>query len=311
MADGSAIEWTEATWNPTTGCDRVSSGCDNCYALTLAKRLKAMGAAKYQTDGDPRTSGPGFGVAIHPGALKLPYGWRQPRLVFVNSMRDLFHPGVPDEFIAEVFAVMFLASGHTFQLLTKRPGRMASLLASAKFLRLVGQAAAARAGSGTSAAVALPLPNVWLGTSIETQEWARVRMPALARTPAAVRFVSCEPLLGAVDLTQWLVDGSIDWVIVGGESGPGARPMHPKWVRELRDQCSDLETAFFFKQWGAHAPEEHGHSRGALAVVDESGAAVVATRAGGDAVRMRRVGKGKAGNVLDGKVWIEFPRVGA
>src|SRR5918996_720578 len=180
MSDRSAIEWTSATWNPTTGCDQVSRGCDNCYALTLAKRLRAAGNPRYQHDGNPRTSGPGFGLTLHPDKLDQPLRWRRSRLVFVNSMSDLFHHDVPEAFIRRVFDVMGKAGQHQFQVLTKRPGRMASVVRRVQ---------------------PEPLPNVWLGTSVEDQRWARVRIPKLLETPAAVRFLSCEPLLGPVDLS--------------------------------------------------------------------------------------------------------------
>ena len=231
MADRSAIEWTEATWNPTTGCDRVSAGCDNCYALTLAKRLKAMGSSKYQTDGDPRTSGPGFGVAIHEDSLTIPFRWRQPRTVFVNSMSDLFHAKVPVEFIRSVFKVMAATPRHTYQILTKRSLRLSRLAPN------------------------LPWPpNVWMGVSVEDSSQL-VRVDHLRNVPAAVRFVSAEPLLGrldGIDLT------GIDWLIAGGESGKGARPMDPAWVRALRDACLAGGVAFFFKQWGGRTPKAGG-----------------------------------------------------
>ena len=222
MADKTSIEWTEATWNPTTGCDKISPGCDNCYALTLAKRLKAMGNPKYQTDGDPRTSGPGFGVTTHGDALDVPRRWRSPRVVFVNSMSDLWHARVPAEFIYRVFDVMADTPQHTYQLLTKRPIRL---------VRMASQ---------------LPWPsNVWVGVSIETQSQAW-RADRLREVPSAVRFVSAEPLLGVLDLNL----SGIDWLIAGGESGLNHRPIDEQWVRSLRDQCSQAGTAFFFKQWG-------------------------------------------------------------
>ena len=231
MADGSAIEWTEATWNPTTGCDRVTMGCDNCYALTLAKRLKAMGAEKYQLDGDPRTSGPGFGVATHPDTLDLPYRWRSPRVVFVNSMSDLFHAKVPLEFIRDVFAVMADTPQHTYQLLTKRSVRLRRLAES------------------------LDWPaNVWMGVSVESGDRLS-RVDNLREVPAKVRFLSAEPLLGplpGLDLT------GIQWVITGGESGHGARPCDPQWVREIRDRCMHEGVAFFHKQWGGRTPKAGG-----------------------------------------------------
>jgi protein gp37 len=231
MADGSAIEWTEATWNPTTGCDRVSPGCDHCYALTLAKRLKAMGAAKYQNDGDPRTSGPGFGVTIHQDALVLPYRWRQPRVVFVNSMSDLFHARVPFDFVRDVFDVMRDTPQHTYQVLTKRSTR----------LRRVADR--------------LDWPgNVWMGVSVENTDHL-VRIDDLRATGAAVKFLSAEPLLGP--LTGLELDG-IDWVITGGESGHHARPCDPGWVRDIRDTCTATGTAFFHKQWGGRTPKAGG-----------------------------------------------------
>ncbi len=231
MADGSAIEWTEATWNPTTGCDRVSAGCDNCYALTLAKRLKAMGAAKYQTDGDPRTSGPGFGVALHVDALALPYRWRQPRLVFVNSMSDLFHAKVPAGFIRDVFAVIADTPQHTYQMLTKR---------SLKLRRMADR---------------LDWPeNLWMGVSVENEAHLD-RVDHLREVPAAVRFISAEPLLGPL---PGLSLSGIGWVITGGESGPRARRCEADWVRDVRDACADADVPFFHKQWGGIRPKSLG-----------------------------------------------------
>lgn len=264
-----SIEWTDVTWNPVTGCDRVSAGCDHCYALTLAKRLKAMGSAKYQADGDPRTSGPGFAVTTHPDALDIPRRWRTPRMVFVNSMSDLFHARVPVEFVAAVLEVIAETPRHTYQVLTKRPGRARRLAESGR--------------------ITFP-PNLWLGTSVENGA-VTDRITELTATPGvAVRFLSLEPLLGPVDLDRFLftrrcADGcscrhpddgdrnecacggecaewrpapEIDWVIVGGESGPNARAIHPDWVRDLRDQCVEAEVAFFFKQWGGRTPKSAG-----------------------------------------------------
>ncbi|MGW4121391.1 DUF5131 family protein [Nocardia sp. NPDC004711] len=232
------IEWTETTWNPVTGCDRVSSGCTNCYALSMAKRLKAMGAPKYQIDGDPRTSGPGFAVTIHPAALDIPRRWRSPKLVFVNSMSDLFHAHVPEAFIRDVFEVIASTPQHTYQILTKR---------SLRARRLANR---------------LPWPpNLWMGVSVENQD-TLIRAGHLLDIPAAVRFLSCEPLLGPVDLTAVLRsrhDG-IGWVIVGGESGPGARPVSQEWVRALRDHCVSAGVPFFFKQWGGRTPKQNGRS---------------------------------------------------
>jgi protein gp37 len=231
MADRSPIEWTSATWNPTTGCDQISAGCDNCYALALARRLKAMGQPKYQNDGDPRTSGPGFGVTVHPAALDIPRRWRQPRLVFVNSMSDLFHARVPRSFVREVFQVMAETPQHTYQILTKRSRR----------LRLMADD--------------LPWPsNVWMGVSVESSEQA-YRAVDLRAVPAAVRFLSCEPILGSLgdlDLTR------IGWVIAGGESGREHRAVAPDWIREIRDRCQDQQVPFFFKQWGGPTPKSGG-----------------------------------------------------
>ena len=235
MADKSAIEWTEATWNPTTGCDRISSGCDHCYALTLAKRLKAMGNPKYQVDGDPRTSGPGFGVQMHPESLDVPRRWASPRVVFVNSMSDLFHARITEDFIRRVFDVMAETPHHTYQVLTKRPRRLARL------------------------APTLPWPaNVWMGVSVEdsSESW---RVDELRKVPAAVRFISAEPLLGplgGLDL------GGVDWVIAGGESGPRWRPVEPEWIEELHERCTHVGAAFFFKQWGGRTPKANGRTLG-------------------------------------------------
>lgn len=293
MSDNSSIEWTDATWNPTTGCDRVSDGCDNCYALDLAKRLKAMGSPKYQEDGDPRTSGPGFLATAHEDALTAPLHWKKPRRVFVNSMSDLFHKAFTAEFIARVFAVMAMTPQHTYQVLTKRHARMRSLLSDPDwdFQGMVGAARYDLGDTDTLVPVpedpswGWPLPNVWLGVSVETQQWADVRVPHLVETPAAVRFLSCEPLLGPVDLTRLtmvkpeppykpgvylnalsghiigpdeLIDGRLNWVIAGGESGPDARPMAADWARRLRDDCSHAGVPFHFKQWGGRTPKAGG-----------------------------------------------------
>lgn len=231
MAARTSIEWTEATWNPTTGCDRVSPGCDHCYALALSKRLKAMGSAKYQHDGDLRTSGPGFGLATHPAALGLPYTWRTPRTVFVNSMSDLFHARVPIAFIARVFAVMADTPQHTYQVLTKRSVRLRRVAARLDWP-----------------------PNLWMGVSVEDSD-ALYRVNDLRRVPAAIRFLSCEPLLGPLD---GLDLGGIGWVIVGGESGPGRRPLDVSWVTGIRDGCTEAGVPFFFKQWGGRTPKEGG-----------------------------------------------------
>lgn len=257
MSDKSAIEWTDATWNPTTGCDRVSPGCANCYALNLAARLKRMGQPAYQVDGDPRTSGPGFALTLHPERVALPLRWARPRRVFVNSMSDLFHPDVPDAFIASVFAAMALGGRHTFQLLSKRPERMRAWLTRDNAEASVREAAYeldfGRAVT-TMDLTPWPLPNVWLGASVENARW-RTRIDELRETPAAVRFLSCEPLLGP--LGELDLEG-IHWVIVGGESGSRHRPVQPAWVTEIRDQCASVEVPFFFKQWGGLTSKSGG-----------------------------------------------------
>lgn len=231
MSDRSSIEWTEATWNPTTGCDRVSAGCDNCYALALAKRLKAMGADKYQTDGDPRTSGPGFGVALHESTLRQPYRWRNPRVVFVNSMSDLFHARVPLTFVQRVFEVIADTPQHTYQVLTKRSARLRKLADRLDWP-----------------------PNLWMGVSVE-DDTQLSRIDDLRSVPASVRFLSCEPLLGP--LPNLNLDG-IGWVITGGESGPNARELDRDWVRDIRDSCQLSGVPFFHKQWGGRTPKAGG-----------------------------------------------------
>ncbi|WP_084029027.1 DUF5131 family protein, partial [Mycobacterium avium] len=286
----SGIEWTESTWNPTTGCDRISPGCDHCYALALAKRLKAMGSAKYQVDGDPRTSGPGFGVTVHPRVMDEPLCWRTPRRVFVNSMSDVGHVHVSSVALARIWAVMALTARHEYQVLTKRPRRLAKMLADRDFVAAVAREAteiiartpahlgrwrldlggarvAGDSGRGCRWTIIKadrdnlwsppwPLPNVWVGTSIESDDYCW-RADVLRAIPAAVRFLSLEPLLGpltSLDLT------GIDWVIVGGESGPRARPMDLKWARLLRDQCAAAGVAFYFKQAGSVLARQWGCS---------------------------------------------------
>lgn len=267
------IEWTEQTWNPTTGCDRISPGCDNCYALTMAKRLKGMGAAKYQTDGNPKTSGPGFGIASHAQAIKEPLRWRKPRRVFVNSMSDLFHSGISDADLHLIFGVMAATPQHTYQVLTKRHGRMRSLLNNPQFAHMVFHRAKMY-GRPDTAPQTWPLPNVHLGVSVENQKWADTRIKALAQTPAAVRFLSCEPLIGPVRLYSGhgycpthegscppskLVIGLYrcpdlifpDWVIIGGESGPGARLFDPEWASSLISDSRQAGAAPFVKQLGS------------------------------------------------------------
>jgi len=214
MATGSSIEWTEATWNPVTGCDKISPGCKHCYAERMAKRLKAMGQANYLN---------GFTLTLQPHMLELPIRWRKPSTIFVNSMSDLFHKDVPTDFIQQVFGVMRRAHWHQFQVLTKRADRVARLDPELDWA-----------------------PNIWMGTSVETTKYVG-RIDDLRKTRAHVRFLSLEPLLGPLpDLDL----GGIHWAIVGGESGPRARPMKPEWVTDIRDQCARASVPFFFKQWG-------------------------------------------------------------
>lgn len=214
MSAGSSIEWTQATWNPVTGCSKVSPGCAHCYAEAFAERFRGVRGHPYEM---------GFDITLREDRLDLPLRWKSPRLIFVNSMSDLFHEEVPDAFIRGVFATMRDAAQHTFQVLTKRPERAAHLSPS------------------------LPWPeNVWMGTSVENQRWTS-RIEALRQIPAQVRFLSCEPLLGPLALD---LEG-IHWVIVGGESGPRARRMRPEWAHAVRLQCHEAGVPFFFKQWGA------------------------------------------------------------
>ena len=235
MATLSKIEWTETTWNPVTGCTKISHGCKHCYAERMSKRLQAMGMEKYRN---------GFEVSLHESALNEPSKWKGHSLVFVNSMSDLFHKAVPTEYIQLVFEVMNRTSQHTFQILTKRPGRVAQLDGRLHWT-----------------------PNIWLGTSVESERWMH-RLDQLKSTGARTKFLSLEPLLGplpAIDLS------GIDWVIVGGESGPGARTISPDWVRDIRDNCLQAKVPFFFKQWGG-------------------------------------VFKKRTGRMLDGRTWDEMPR---
>jgi protein gp37 len=214
MATNSHIEWTEMTWNPVTGCTKISQECKHCYAERMAKRLKAMGVERYSN---------GFAVTLHEDLVELPLNWKQPRLVFVNSMSDLFHDDVPLDFIQRVFSVMARCPQHTFQVLTKRSERVREF------------------------AQELPWPeNVWMGVSVESAAVVP-RITDLQQVPAAVRFLSVEPLIGPVNTLP--LEG-IHWVIVGGESGPGARPMKPEWVEDVHRQCSGAHVPFFFKQWG-------------------------------------------------------------
>nr|PZN02280.1 MAG: hypothetical protein DIU66_09985 [Bacillota bacterium] len=234
MATISQIEWTDATWNPVTGCTKISEGCRNCYAALMAKRLKAMGNPRYVN---------GFNVTLHHDLIDLPLKWKKPKRIFVNSMSDLYHKDVPDEFILRIFETMNKARHHIFQILTKRPERLLEIAPKVTWT-----------------------PNIWQGVSVENEQVA-YRIDLLRKVPASIRFLSLEPLLGPLDNLDLR---GIHWVIVGGESGPGARPIKAEWVRSIRDQCREQGVAFFFKQWGG-------------------------------------VHKYKTGRLLDGKTWDEFP----
>lgn len=346
MSTTSKIEWTDATWNVVTGCEKVSPGCDNCYAETFAERWRGIPDHHFET---------GFDVTLRPERMNLPLSWKKPRKVFVNSMSDLFHKDIPDSYIAQVFATMARTPQHTYQILTKRHGRMRSLIGSL----IDGGQSLLEAAPDEETALALydtvwPLPNVWLGVSVEDQKRADLRIPALVDTAAAVRFLSCEPLLGPVDLTRWMPAGHaswqcqgsgcrrfyagplqqhcpdcgregywtgshtgngrpngqpIGWVIAGGESGHGARPMSPDWARALRDQCAAAQVPFLFKQWGEYQPTDWkvigrpSDKRNVLVgdPIDDLG----------HRWEMRRVGKGKAGRELDGRTWDQFPKAAA
>lgn len=352
MGERTNIEWTNATWNPIIGCTRVSPGCQNCYAERMAARFSGPGLP-YESVAEMTPQGPRWmGVRCLPERLDEPLRWRKPRRIFVCSMSDLFHPDVPDEFIATVFGVMSLAGQHKFQVLTKRPERM--LLWFAKHFLGACQAETASLGGlftpgghdriyNTQAINSWPLPNVWLGVSVEDQCRADERIPLLLQVPAAVRWLSMEPLLGPVDLTSvewpnkgghrvdvlrrgywnaegWIYGGpsaalgaprgmftnhsdmeGIDWVVVGGESGPGARPMHPDWVRSIRDQCQAAGVPFLFKQWGTWLPnaQEYG--------CYQEGANYNRQHVLAGNVTMARVGKKAAGRLLDGRTWDEYP----
>lgn len=322
MSDKTGIEWTDATWNPVTGCTEVSPGCDNCYAKTLAERFRDTEGHYFEH---------GFDVQLREDKLDLPLRWTKPRRIFVNSMSDLFHDSVPDDYIANVFAVMARANQHTFQVLTKRHARMRSLLTSDLFHRRIYDYLVSIDYQWISnTPVVWPLRNIWLGVSTENQQWADIRIPALLDTPAAVRFISAEPLLGPInfervpgfnrvglDLSRW-------WVIVGGESGKGARPMHPNWARSLRDQCQAAGVPFLFKQRGEWTWSEPGQFHmprtpltDRVAVMHTAG--MTALTKGNPfnpfeqghpnwATRIERVGKHRAGRELDGRTWDEYPQ---
>ena len=326
MAETSKIEWTDATWNPITGCSVVSPGCTNCYAMKLAGgRLKGHPSRAGLTQ--PSKAGPVWTgeVRLNEDWLDQPLRWRRPRMIFVCAHGDLFHEAVSDEWIDRIFAVMAHEPQHRFQVLTKRPERMLAYMTGGAGNRM-------NEGGRPPNQIPWPLPNVWLGTSVEDQERADERIPHLLDTPAAVRFVSAEPLLGPVDLTRLeivhdmhggqrgfragiRVDalhnkhcesgvtrgiGPLGWVIVGGESGPGARPMNPHWARAIRDQCQAAGVPFFFKQWGEIMPNDDAFAAGIVP-------SEVHHPWGRMQPQMAVVGKKRAGRLLDGRTWEEMP----
>ncbi len=349
-----SIEWTHGegrvgrSWNPTLGCSKASPGCDNCYAISQSHRNTAMGAKAYtptltiSTDAGTEWTGE---LRQLPDRLDHPGRWTKPSMVFVNSMSDLFHPDVHMDFIADVFAVMATCPQHTFQVLTKRPNRMARIVAVDTFQQVVYrrwfERTGATAPNSDTPWPGWPLPNVWLGTSIESADY-NWRANHLRDTPAAVRFISAEPLLGPLvalaDHDDLDLHG-IDWVIAGGESGPGSRPMHPQWVRDLRDACVDTScpecdarqgdgidrsddtpctfcngrpygTAWFFKQWGQYRPGHPDDDR--LRAVHFDGTITdiepeLNLTATGPHPTRRVTAKAHAGRELDGRTWDEFP----
>jgi len=291
MADKTKIEWCDATWNPTSGCTPISEGCQNCWAKRMSKRL--AGRCGYSAD-DP------FRVTFHPDQLTKPLHWKKPRRIAVSLMGDLLHDDVADAKIASVFAVMMRAYWHTFLVLTKRPERMAEVMPR---LHLLSTRQFVNFWEYTEPVGPWPLPNIWLGTSVENQRTADERIPWLRKCPASMRFLSMEPLLGPVSR---LPLNGIHCVIVGGESGPGARPMHPDWARSIRDQCQAAGVPFFFKQWGEWGPGEFGTH-----IPDCLGAKMDDPKYfhyfNDPPYKTWRVGKYAAGRLLDGREWNEMP----
>ncbi len=235
MSDKSAIEWTNATWNPVTGCTQVSPGCDHCYALAFAERFRNVPGHPYEQ---------GFDLKLWPERLNLPAKWKKPRRIFVNSMSDLFHKDVPDDFVLDVFRTMILTDQHIYQVLTKRPSRLVNTSLTNKISELVLHLTRSSAWPS----------HIWLGVSVETSAYAW-RVDALRKVPAAIRFISAEPLLGPLNDVRL---DNIHWLISGGASGPGFRPCDPDWVRSLRDRCIKEGVAFFHKQWGGRTPKVGG-----------------------------------------------------
>ena len=320
MSAGTKIEWTDRTWNVVSGCTKVSPACDHCYI----ERTPPFRMARRRFD-KPGAGGT-TGVTLHRDRLGQPLTWKKPQRVFVCSLADLFHDKVSDDFLADVFGMMAHARRHTFQVLTKRHDRMRKLLNSPAFRDAVADRVLRDDPAARSrwAATSWPLPNVWLGVTAENEKWYAIRASALIDTPAAVRFVSCEPLLSRIDLSPWRHDrlepnpGSgphrgIHWVIAGGETGPGARPSDPAWFRLMRDQCQAGNVPFFFKQWGDWAPTGAGVAHVPGYKPDPTTRPRKACFCGPDPTdfhtEMARVGKRAAGRELDGRTWDEFPEV--
>ncbi len=316
------IEWADRVWNPVTGCTKVSEGCRHCYAERIAGRF--WKDRKFTE------------VQCHEDKLKNPLRWKKPSRVFVNSMSDLFHPDVPDDFIDEIFAVMGLCQDHKFIVLTKRPERMViwfSDIGGTTRRDWILSAAGRLLNINRIKFCEWPIPNIWLGVTAENQKAADERIPLLMQTPAAVRFVSVEPMLGPVDLTRYLLGDcfaenarndkmgvrphaptkkGLDWVICGGESGTNARPMHPDWARSLRDQCVEANVPFFFKQWGEWELTDEGLEIQRLANGEKERKLTSINIPGAIQYQeawFRWIGKKAAGRRLDGREWNEFPEV--
>lgn len=327
MSDRSGIEWCDASWNPVVGCRRVSEGCRHCYAERVAARMIASGVGHYQGTLDQAGRWAGVMGEAPERTWLQPLRWRQPRTIFVNSMGDLFHPAIRDELIDRAFGIMRFAHWHRFIVLTKRPERMRSYFSSrepyptvSRWVEAAGQFVQGLPDSVRRSREWLiwdeslntwPHENICLGVSVEDQRSADARIPELLATPAALRCVSYEPALGPVDFGPWIYEGERDlhWIICGGESGPGARPMHPDWALSVRDQCEEAGVAFFFKQWGKWLPcwGEGTH------LVYQDGRVIEAGHEHPDAWKhqvaqpVRRVGKAAAGRELDGRAWDETP----
>lgn len=344
MGDKTHIQWTDATWNPIRGCSRISEGCRNCYAEGVANRFKGEGMPY---EGLIASTGQWNGnIKVVDSVMDQPIRWRKPRKIFVNSMSDLFHENLPFEQIDKIFGVMWacLGSDHIFQVLTKRAERMHEYFSAdrreqwARWAVNYGGAFEPDAIYDQTAYADGPYPNIWLGVSVEDQKTADERIPLLLDTPAAVRWISAEPLLKPVNLVSagglWSdMNGNpvpcpyrevqsgnrkrhLDWVVVGGESGSRARPMHPDWVRSLRDQCVASKVPFFFKQWGEFADQTNDEKKAENnIIITKAGntfagykhGSVVEQVVRGDGARMVKVGKKAAGRLLDGKEWNQYP----